>query len=192
MTVMRWLILGGLTASALVTNPVAALAAAGLAFDVSAVIEQVKRELAAVQEQGGESLRIEEAQLQLELVEAPGGGGRSGARMMVPGGDFLANKESGKPILRQRLTIDVAPNRETRGGGSPGGLSTALGEARVAVRSAMAATPTFDLKRMTVDLDFIVERDARGQVSLVAHAQDRRPPASNVQGLKVKFATKVK
>ena len=193
MTMTRFLLIGALVAPALLGVTKTAVAA-GPAFDVAAVIEQVKRELAAVQEPGGEGqpLRIDEAQLQLELVEGPGGG-RNGARMMVPGGDFLANKEGGKPALRQRLTIDVAPSREARGGGGAGGgLTLALGEARSAVRSAMATMPSFDLKRMTVDLDFLVERDSRGQIALIAYAQDRHPQSSNVQGLKVKFATKEK
>lgn len=180
-------------------------AASGSAFDIAAVVEEVKRQLAQVDDGGAATpgrLRIDDAQIDLVLVESLSG---KGAALVVPAADYAlgTKEETLKPALRRRLVLDIEPGKPGAaaapsasgsagsGGGSAGGggrLAQAVSELRGSVQQAMAADPAFDLRRLTLDLDFAVERDAKGSMQLLVFARDRRIEATNVHGLKLRLA----
>lgn len=172
-----------------------AAAASGSGFEVAQVIEDIKRQLAQVNEAAAGGLRIDDAQLDLALVESPTG---KGAALVVPAADYVlgSKEETLKPALKRRLVIDIQPGKGTAApaaaaAAAPGGggrLAQAVGELRQGVEQAMAADPGFDLRRLTLDLDFALDRDAKGGMALVLLARDRRIEATNVHGLKLRLA----
>jgi hypothetical protein len=165
-------------------------AASGSAFEVRPVIEEIKRQLGQVNEATAGGLRIEDAQLDLALVESLSG---KGAALVVPAADYVlgTKEETLKPALKRRVVVDIQPGKTpaiAAGNGNGGRLAQAVGEVRQGVQQALAADPGFDLKRFTLDLDFALERDAKGTMQLILFARDRRIDATNVHGLKLRLA----
>ena len=173
--------------------------AAAATFDLAQVLDALKRELAAAQAAGqsqgqGQSqpgLRIDEAQVDLDLVEI---GGKGGSRLVVPGGDFAASGDAPKPVLKRRVVVELAPAREAKAadGAALGSLARAIVEIRSQVRAGADAAPAAELKRVGIDLEFVLERDAKGALVFVAFAADRRIERKNVQKLKLKLSSKDK
>ena len=175
-------------------------AAAGSTFEVAAVIAEIKRQLAAAEATGaagGAALRIDDAQLDLALVENPAG---RGGTFVVPASDFVAGnkEETPRPSLRRRIIVEVQPAKtpfappaaaEPPAVSGRGRLTQAINDVRADVAQAIAADPAYDLKRFTIDLDFAVERDGKGALQLVLFARDRRIDPANVHGLKLRLAT---
>jgi hypothetical protein len=175
------------------------------AFEPAQVIQMLKREIAvadAPAESGTLRLRVEEAILDLDLVEIKG---KAGNRLLVPGADFGAGKdEAEKAALRRRLVIDLASARETKtadvlavaadtsAGGPAGSLARVLAELRSGLSSAVEAPPGWDLKRIAVELEFTLERDAKGVPLLAVFAAGRLIDVKNVQKLKLRLATREK
>ncbi len=185
------------------TTPLAAGradAASGTVFEVAPVIAEIKRQLTAVDAgasaAGPGGLRIEDAQLDLALVENPSG---RGAGFVVPGADYLAGtkEETPRPSLKRRLVIEVQPAKKApaadaaagpAGAGGGGRLAQTIGELRAGAQQTIATDPAYDLKKFTIDLDFALERDTKGALQLVLFARDKRIDAANVHGLKLRLA----
>jgi hypothetical protein len=182
--------------------------AAGATFELAQVLESLKREIAAADapaDAGRPPVRIEEAQIDLDLVEIPG---KAGARLVVPGSDFPTGKEDApKPALKRRIVVDLTPVKEAKAaepvttgnssGNSTGvsagsGLARAIAELKAAVRTGAEASPPYELKRVGIDLEFALERNAKGAPSIVVFAADRRIEPKNVQKLRLKLSTKEK
>jgi hypothetical protein len=172
--------------------------AAASAFDPAQVIEVLKREFGAadaVGDAGSRRLKLEEAVLDLDLVEVPG---KAGSRLMVPGADFGTERhEVPKAGLRRRLVVDLAGQREAKPGASPdpaamtadpGPLASVLADFRSSLRSAVDAPPAWDLKRLTIELEFVLERDGKQGLRPVIFAVGRPVDAKNVQKLKLRFS----
>jgi hypothetical protein len=174
-------------------------AASGTVFEVGQVIAEIKRQIAAADAGAGASvgLRIEDAQLDLALVEHPGGRGA----LVVAGADYTAGtkEETPRPALKRRLVLEVQPARTPPAqGASPaaeaaaptgGRLAQTIGELRGSVQQTMASDPAYELKKFTIDLDFALERDGKGALQLVVFARDKRIDPTNVHGLKLRLAT---
>lgn len=168
-----------------------AAAASGSLFSVGEVVEAVQRQLAAVG-QGDSGLAIDDVSLELLLVE---GGGTKGGGLVVPGADFEPTSKDGasRPPFKRRLVLDLSATKGARpAGGGAGKLTAAIEELRASVQQALAAGAGFDLKKLTLDVDFAVERDSKAQLDLVVYARDRRIEPADVQGLKVRFSAKGK
>jgi hypothetical protein len=71
-----------------------------------------------------------------------------------------------------------------------GPLARAIGDLVTAIRTGVAAEPSFDAKRIAVDLEFALQRDARGAPTVVVFAGDRQIAPKNVQKLRLKLSTK--
>ena len=169
-------------------------AAANATFELAQVIEALKQELAAAQAagQGQAPLRIDEAQVDLDLVEIPG---KNGSRLVVPGGDFAASGEAApKPTLKRRVVVELVPAKEAKSadGAAIGNLARVIVEIKSQVRTGIDAAPPAELKRVGIDLEFVLERDVKGALAFVAFAADHRIEAKNVQKLKLKLSTKEK
>lgn len=191
----RWIGLGLAAGAALSLTLVApAIAATGSAFGVGEVVEAVQRQLMAA-DQGDPALHIDEASLALALVE--GLGAKAGG-LAVPGADYAPGDKDGgaKPALKQRLMLDLAAGKRAKpaGDGSAGAgqLTRAILDLKAGVQQAMAADAGLDLKKLTLDFDFAVERDGKGQPSLIIQPRDRRIDTLGVQGIKVRFAATAK
>lgn len=102
-------------------------------------------------------------------------------------------------------SADAAPGAELPNAGSPaaatdaglpaaaakdGPLARAIGDLVTAIRTGVAAEPSFDAKRIAVDLEFALQRDARGAPTVVVFAGDRQIAPKNVQKLRLKLSTK--
>lgn len=172
--------------------------AAGGTFDLALAIELVKREVAAAQAVAAEvqqSLRVDEAQLDFSLVEIAG---RGGTRLAVPGADFAAGKENGrKPALRRQVaapreakTADAAetPDAARSVTAGTGTLARAIGDLAAASRLGLLGEPTFEAKRVALDLEFALDRDANGAPAVLVFAGDRRIDPRNVQRLRLKLS----
>jgi hypothetical protein len=160
----------------------AANAAPASTVDLAKVIEAIKREIAAADDGS-----IDEAQILLDVVSA----GKDGFGVSTV--DLSAAKdEASKAPLKRRITIDLTPPKAPRTTARPpaGPLAMAIAELRGAVRKAVAAEPTFDVKRLVIDFEFVIERDAKGGIAFVVHPLDRRFESSSIQQLKVKFGSK--
>ena len=168
-------------------------AAANATFELAQVIEALKQELAAAQAagQGQAPLRIDEAQVDLDLVEI---GGKNGSRLVVPGGDFAASGEAApKPALKRRVMVELVPAKEAKADGAAiGNLARVIAEIKSQVRTGIDAAPPAELRRVGIDLEFVLERDSKGALAFVAFAADHRIEAKNVQKLKLKLSTKEK
>ena len=170
------------------------MAAAGVTFELAQVLEALKQELAAAQAagQGQAPLRIDEAQVDLDLVEI---GGKNGSRLVVPGGDFAASGEAApRPALKRRVVVELVPIKEAKAadGAAVGNLARVIVEIKSQVRTGIDAAPPAELRRVGIDLEFVLERDAKGAPAFVAFAADHRIEARNVQKLKLKLSTKEK
>ncbi|QNT69561.1 hypothetical protein [Defluviicoccus vanus] len=178
--------------AAVLTAARPAAAASGSVFAIAEVIEEVQRQLAAA-DQNDSQLHVDDASLELTLVE--GVGSKAGG-LAVPGADFtFASKDDGgRPSLKQRLLLDVAATKGTKtaSNGGSGKLTAAIQEVKASVQQAMAAGGNFELKKLTLDFDFAVERDGKGAPSLIVYARDRHIDSPSVQGIKVRFTTKEK
>lgn len=181
-------VLLGTTAVLTAARPVAA--ASGSVFAISEVVEEVQRQLAAAN-QNDSQLHVDDASLELALVE---GVGSKAAGLAVPGADFTsASKEDGgRPSLKQRLLLDMASTKNAKPPGGGGKLTAAIQEVKASVQQAMATGDSFELKKLTLDFDFAVERDSKGAPSLIVYARDRHIDSPSVQGIKVRFTTKEK
>jgi hypothetical protein len=195
MPIPRLTALAALTAVAAVAAGSAA-AAAGSAFEVGQVVAEVKRQLAQVNAEAVGGLRIDDAQLDLVLVESLTG---KGAALVVPAADYQPGSKEGtpRPLLKRRLVLDIQPGRDSQparpaatpaGGGATGRLAVAVGELRGGVQQAMASDPGFDLRRLTLDLDFALERDPKGALQLILFTLDQRIEPASVHGLKLRLA----
>ena len=170
-------------------------AASGTVFEVAQVIGEIKRQIAAADAGATGGLRIDDAQLDLGLVDNPGG---RGAALVVPGADYLAGtkEETPRPSLKRRIVLEVQPAKRPPAadaaapvaGGAGGRLAQAIGELRTSVQQTMAGDPAYDLKKFTIDLDFALERDTKGAMQLVLFARDKRIDPANVHGLKLRLA----
>jgi Trypsin-co-occurring domain 2 len=176
--------------------------AAGGTFDLAQTIELVKREVAAAQAVAAEeqqSLRVDEAQLDFSLVEIAG---RGGTRLAVPGADFAAGKENGrKPALRRHVAVDLAAPREAKSADAAetpdaarsvtagtGTLARAISDLAAAWRLGLLGEPTFEAKRVALDLEFALDRDANGAPAVLVFVGDRRIDPRNVQKLRLKLS----
>jgi hypothetical protein len=179
--------------------------AAGVTFELAQVLESLKREIAAAADAGRPPVRIEEAQIDLDLVEVPG---KAGARLLVPGSDFATDKEDApKPALKRRIVVDLTPVKEakaaepaaagnssgiTTGVGAGSSLARAIAELKTAVRAGAEAAPPYELKRVGIDLEFAIERTAKGAPSIIVFAAGSRIEPKNVQKLRLKLSAKEK
>lgn len=170
-------------------------AATGSSFGVAEVVGEVQRQLAAA-DQGDAVLQIDEASLDLSLIE--GLGVRNGG-LAVPGADYIPGSKDGgggRPALRQRMVLDLSADKRTKpaanGTAGAGQLTRAILDVKAAVQQAMAADAGFDLKKLSLDFDFAMERDSKGQPALKIQARDQRIDTAGVQGVKVRFAAKSK
>jgi hypothetical protein len=182
--------------------------AAGVTFELAQVLESLKREIAAADtsaDAGRPPVRIEEAQVDLDLVEIPG---KAGARLVVPGSDFASGKEdTPKPPLKRRIVVELTPVRDekpaepvaagnssgrTTGIGAGSGLARAIAELKTAVRAGAEASPPYELKRVGIDLEFALERTAKGAPATIVFAAGRRIEPQNVQKLRLKLSTREK
>lgn len=182
--------------------------AVGVTFELPQVLLTLKREIAASEtpaEEGKPPVRIEEAQVDLDLVEVPG---KAGARLVVPGGDFAIGKEDApKPALRRRIVVDIAPAKDARatlpaaagdssgnttGVGGASSLAHAIAELRSAVRAGLEVPPLYEMKRVSIDLDFALERNTKGAPSIIIFAADRRIDPKNVHKLRLKLSAREK
>jgi hypothetical protein len=178
--------------------------AAGVTFELAQVLESLKREIAAAADAGRPPVRIEEAQIDLDLVEVPG----KAARLLVPGSDFATDKEDApKPALKRRIVVDLTPVKEakaaepaaagnssgiTTGVGAGSSLARAIAELKTAVRAGAEAAPPYELKRVGIDLEFAIERTAKGAPSIIVFAAGSRIEPKNVQKLRLKLSAKEK
>ena len=129
--------------------------------------------------------------MDLDLVEI---GGKGGSRLVVPGGDFAASGDAPKPVLKRRVVVELAPAREAKvaDAAALGSLARAIVEIRSQVRAGVDVAPAAELKRVGIDLEFVLERDAKGALVFVAFAADHRIEPKNVQKLKLKLSSKDK
>lgn len=177
--------------------------AAGATFELAQVLETLKREIAAADapaDEGRLPVHIDEAQLDLDLVEVPG---KAGARLVVPGSDFAAGQEDPpKPVLKRRIVVDLTPAKETKPAepaqpaANPrayagGNLARAINEVKAALRTGVE-TPPYELKRAGVDLEFALERNAKGAPTIILFAANRRIEPKNVQKLRLKLSAREK
>jgi hypothetical protein len=205
------------TASALLVSIAVAVpaAAAGTTFELSVVVQQVKQDLLQVERDAATAspspfVRIDEAQLELNLVEVAPAAGRRSTVFAVPGADFVSDaKDGARPPLKRRLMIDLVPGKDGPPTAAPGiaaaaptaippmvptvaaangALTAALSEIVAGVRQAEAGAQAFAAKRLVVDIDFAVDRPARGGIALVVAAGGRKIAAPAVHGLKLKLA----
>ena len=82
-----------ITLAGLLSGPVTPALAAGATFELARVVELLKGEIAeadAPADDGRLPVHIDEAQLDLDLVEVAG---KAGARLVVPGSDFATGQE---------------------------------------------------------------------------------------------------
>jgi hypothetical protein len=186
--------------------------AASGTFDLGQAIEVLKREIAAAEAVGGDArspFRVDEVRLDFSLVEV---GGKAGTRLMVPGADFGADKQDApKPALRRRVVIDLMAPREPKSAGgaeTPAGgaktpdgkpafagggpLARAVGDLVAAARLVSSADPLFESKRVALDLEFALDRDANGAPTLLVFAGDRWIEPRNVQKLRLTLSAKEK
>ena len=176
--------------------------AAGATFELAQVLELLKREIAAADaptDDGKPPMRVDEAQVDLDLVEVQG---KARARLVVPGSDFANGKEKPpKPVLKRRFVIELVPAKDARAAapvepaGSPpagagGSLARVIAELKSALRTGVEAPPPYELKRAGIDLEFAFERNAKGGPSIVVFAGDRRIEPKNVQKLRLKLSAK--
>ena len=104
-----------ITLAGLLSGPVTPALAAGATFELARVVDLLKREIAAADapaDDGRLPVRIDEAQLDLDLVEVAG---KAGARLVVPGSDFATGQEDPpKPALKRRIVVDFTPAKDTK------------------------------------------------------------------------------
>jgi hypothetical protein len=166
-------------------------AAAGSSFELAQVIEQLQRELAAVDrntDANAQRVRIDEAQVALDLVEI---GGKGGPKLVVPGADFVAGKEEQpKSALKRRMVVDLESVRGTGSDEAGGSLSRAVSELKSSVSAGIDAHPAYALKRVSLDLEFAIDRGSKGEPSFVVFTGERKQEVRNAQKLKLKLVAK--
>lgn len=192
LTAMLWLLCGS-------TSPALA---AGATFELAQVLDVLKKEIAAADAPAddGRPVRVDEAQVDLDLVEIMG---KAGARLVVPGSDFGGKENPPKPVLKRRVVIDIVGARDAKtteptaageGTGSrtraspESGLARAIDRVKAAVRTGVEAP--YEFRRIAIDLEFVLERNAKGAPEIVIFAGDRRIEAKNVQKLRLKLSAK--
>lgn len=178
--------------------------AAGATFELAQVVDLLKREIAASDapaDDGRLPVHIDEAQLDLDLVELPG---KAGARLVVPGSDFATGQEDPpKPALKRRIVVDLTPAKDKKPrepvqpaanprAGAVGALARAINEVKAALRTGAETPPPYELKRAGVDLEFALERNAKGAPAIIVFAANRRIEPKNVQKLRLKLSAKEK
>jgi hypothetical protein len=170
--------------------------AAGATFELAQILESLKREIAAADhstDDGRPPVRIEEAQVDLDLVEVPG---KAGTRLVVPGNDFATGREDQpKPALKRRIVFELTPSKEAKAAeplapGTSAALAHAIAELKAAVRTGAEAPPPYQLKRVSIDLDFAIERNAKGAPMIIVFTADRRIEPKNVQKLRLKLSAR--
>jgi hypothetical protein len=176
-------------------------------FELAQVIELVKREVATA-ETGGDparpGLRVDEVQIDLNMVEI---GGKAGRRLVVPGAEFGQTSGSAgadaKPALRRHVLLELrmpqgpdtavgsgTPAAAATGATAGGMLSRAIADLVASARAGVGADPAFEAKRAVIDLEFVLDRDSKGDSSVLVFAGDRRLDVRNVQKLKLKLSAK--
>lgn len=193
-----------ITLAGLLCGSVTPALAGGATFELARVVELLKGEIAAADfsaDDGRLPVRIDEAQLDLDLVEVPG---KAGARLVVPGSDFAAGQEDPpKPVLKRRIVVDLTPAKDTKPAeplepianpraGAVGALARAINEVEAALRTGVEKPPPYELKRAGVDLEFALERNAKGAPAIILFAANRRIDPKNVQKLRLKLSAKEK
>jgi hypothetical protein len=97
-----------------------------------------------------------------------------------------------RPVLgfRRRALVEwaLAKQAKPEGNANPGALAKALNEARAAARAASGGASGVDIKRLSLDLAFAVDRDNKGQAILVVAGSDRKGDPRALNKLKVRFA----
>lgn len=174
-------------------------AAAASAFDPAQVVQVLKMELAAVNASAdaGSRLRVEEALLDLDLVEVAGKGG---SRLLVPGADFgLGKDQPAKPALRRRMIVDLVQAATSKAGEdepapasarAEGAVARVLDDLRSAFHPSVGTLAPWEFKRLGVELEFVVEADGKGAPLLVIFAAGRAVEPRNVQKLKLRLAAR--
>lgn len=192
-----------ITLAGLLCGSVTPALAAGATFELAQVVDLLKREIAAADApaDGKLPVHIDEAQLDLDLVEVPG---KAGARLVVPGSDFATGQEDPpKPALKRRIVIDFTPAKDTKPaeplepvanprGGAVGTLARAINEVEAALRTGVETPPPYELKRAGIDLEFALERNAKGAPTIIVFAANRRIEPKNVQKLRLKLSARDK
>jgi hypothetical protein len=69
-----------------------------------------------------------------------------------------------------------------------GTLARAIGDLAAASRLGLVGEPTFEAKRVALDLEFALDRDANGAPAVLVFAGDRRIDPRNVQKLRLKLS----
>jgi hypothetical protein len=126
----------------------------------------------------------------------------------VPANDFATGKEDApKPALKRRIAVDLTPAKDAKpaepappgyGSGNTtsvsagSGLARVIAELKAAVRTGAEAPPPYELKRVGIDLEFALERNAKGAPAIIVFAADRRIEAKNVQKLRLKLSAREK
>ena len=167
-----------LTMLCLLCGPTSPALAAGATFELAQVLGVLKAEITAADAPGGDggpSVRIEEAQVDLALVEVSD---KTGTRLAVPGNDFATGKEDAlKVVLKRRVVVELTSARDAKMAGPEepavrppdalGNLARTITGLRTALRTAVASPPTYELKRVGIDLEFALERNAKGVASII-------------------------
>ena len=63
---------------------------------------------------------------------------------------------------------------------------------RAALRTGVETPPRYELKRAGVDLEFALERNAKGAPSIILFAANRRIEPKNVQKIRLKLSASQK
>lgn len=92
--------------------------------------------------------------------------------------------------FRRRALVEwtVAKQAKPEGTANPGALAKALNEARADVRAASGGASGVEIKRLSLDLTFAVDRDSKGQVVVLVGGSERKGDPRALNKLKVRFA----
>jgi hypothetical protein len=166
---------------------------------------------------GRPALRIEGVSADIELVDLGGGrfgvatprfyvqrekaAARAASKAAAPGAaeakapaDTEAADEAAedRPPLgfRRRALVEwtVARQAKPEDNVNPGALAKALNEARAAARAASGGGSGVEIKRLSLDLAFAVDRDSKGQPVVLVGGSERKGDPRALSKLKVRFA----
>ncbi|NJO67707.1 MAG: hypothetical protein HC826_01915 [Rhodospirillales bacterium] len=191
---IAFLVLATVILSQTAIGTASAQSSTGSVFSLREIISEIERQLNAV-DQTGSVLHIKDASIELSLVET---GDKASPSLAVPGADFAvaADEKANRPILKRRIVLELSPASDEPPAAAPiektdgTVLSSVLIDMKREVEEALAANHRFDLKKLTADLDFVVRRNKNGSPSLIVFEGGRTIKASDVQGIKIRFATR--
>jgi hypothetical protein len=149
-------------------------------FDIVPVVEQIKEEIRAAQEEGrdtGYLFRIDRVVLDLKLVAISDDNTTLGYKFAVAGIDFGANAAAaGMQTLQRTVEIEMKPYEDMPVSGSETlGIADAIIALKDAVRAALETPPEFDVQKVTFSIDFALRRNLEAGFSFVilGHTQGR-------------------